>query len=459
MSNFPDSLFRFERDPAKLESLFRAPRAEIEAYQYTRLKPILEYCWKHVPFYRDLWSKAGVSLSDIRSVGDLGRLPTWDKYDQRRQIETSPPYGTYYRSKDPKEIAFLLSSGGTTGKSRVFPIMHDDLPGIKDILARTMRFIGVTEADIVQVCTHYSAYAGAWCGTWATEAVGAALVPTGSGKSMPSAKQVELLQVLGVTVLRAQASYIERLGEICRSEGIDPASLKVRKILTAGEAYSAERRARIEKDWNAAVYDFFGSSDTFSWSSVDCEHSRETYGTAGMHVWEDATIIEVLREDGTACESGEFGELTLTTLNWRNSPRIRFRTGDIAAVYHEQCGCGRNSLRMSPIKGRVDHVVRVKGVNLYPDAIDSVVTATDQRLQEFYAVATRKNGGDVLKLKVEWHDLADEALVTRMTTAFRDRLSVTPEIELVEIGSTLQKTGVDGSLNKPRRLFDDRIPS
>src|SRR5690606_18099584 len=243
-----------------------------------------------VPFYRKLWFKAGVTPNDIHCVKDLARLPTWDKDDQRREIEAEPPFGSYYRSRDTAEMAFLLSSSGTTGKPRVFPIMHSDLPGIRDILGRTMRFVGVTESDVVQVCTHYSAFAGAWCGTWATEAVGAALVPTGSGKSMPSGKQVDLLQMMGVTILRAQASYVERLGEVCRSQGIDPASLNVRTILTAGEAYSAERRARIEKDWKAKVYDFFGSSDTFAWSSVDCEHSRETYGTAGMHVWEDACI-------------------------------------------------------------------------------------------------------------------------------------------------------------------------
>src|SRR5690606_15052471 len=161
----------------------------------------------------------------------------------------------------------------------------------------------------------------------------------------------------------------------------------------------------------AKVYDFFGSSDTFAWSSVDCEHSRETYGTAGMHVWEDACIIEILREDGSQCESGELGELTLTTLNWKNSPRLRFRTGALAAVYRERCAFGRNLVRMSPIKGRVDHVVRIKGVSLYPDAIDSVLSSTDDRLREFYAVAVRNNGTEVLELKVEWPDLTDRDLM------------------------------------------------
>lgn len=448
--------FRFESDPTKLEPFFRASRDEIEAGQYARLKPILDYCVEHIPFYRRSWAEAGVEPGDIRSAADIVKLPTWDKDVQRKEIEDHPPFGSYFRSTDPGEIAYLLSSGGTTGTPRVFPVLHSDLPGMMDLQGRTMRAIGVTRQDIVQICTHYSAFAGAWCGTWAVQEVGAGVVPTGSGKSMPSSRQVDLLKMMGVTVLRAQPSYAERLAETARQKGIDPASLKVRTILTAGESYSVERRERIEKEWNAKVYDFFGSSDTFCWSSVDCEHSRKTYGAAGAHVWEDCCIIEILREDGSACESGELGELTLTTLNWRNSPRIRYRTGDLAAVYRERCACGRNLTRMSPIKGRVDHVVRIKGVNLYPDAIDSVMSATDERLREFYATAITQNGSEALKVTVEWPDADDGTLSGRLVTAFRERLGVTPQIEFVPTGSTFKKTGVEGELSKPRRLFDER---
>src|SRR5690606_35150150 len=133
-----DDLFRFESDPAKLETFFRSSREDIEAEQTRRLRPILDYCWEHVPFYRKLWFRAGVTPNDIHCVKDLARLPTWDKDDQRREIEAEPPFGSYYRSRDTAEMAFLLSSSGTTGKPRVFPIMHSDLPGIRDILGRTM---------------------------------------------------------------------------------------------------------------------------------------------------------------------------------------------------------------------------------------------------------------------------------------------------------------------------------
>lgn len=455
-SALDEHLFRYESDPAKLDPLFRSSREEIEAAQYRRLAPVLQYCWEHVPFYRKLWSEAGVHPADIRCATDVVKLPTWDKEVQRREIEEAAPYGSYYRTTETSEIAFLLSSGGTTGTPRIFPILHSDLPGLRDIQARTMRFVGIGREDIVQICTHYSAFAGAWCGTWAVEGVGAALVPAGSGKSLPSSRQVELIKMMGVTVLRTQASYAERLAAAARANGVDPASLKVRTILTAGESYSAERRRRIEQEWGASVYDFFGSSDTFAWSSVDCEHSRTQLGATGAHVWEDACIVEILRPDGERCEPGEYGELTLTTMNWRNSPRIRFRTGDLATVYHGRCGCGRNLLRMSPIKGRVDHVVRIKGVQLYPDAIDAVVSSADERLREFYAVARRTENGEQLDVNVEWSDPGDQVLRERIANTFRDRLSILPRVHLVAVGSTLQKTGVEGDLNKPRRLFDER---
>lgn len=449
-------IFRFERRWQVLDALFRSSREEIQAHQAARLKPVLRYCWDHVPFYRRLWSEAGVHPDDVVSSEDIVKLPTWDKDVQRREIDLHPPFGSYYRSTDARDIAYLLSSGGTTGVPRVFPIMKSDLPGLQDLQARTLSFAGVGPEDVVQVCTHYSAFAGAWCGTWAVEGVGAALVPAGSGRSLPSVRQVELIRAMKVTVLRAQPSYAERLAVVAQEMGLDPAALGVRVLITAGESYSQERRARIEALWGARAYDFFGSSDTFAWSSVDCEHSRQTLGAAGMHVWEDACLVEVLRPDGSRCEPGEYGELTLTTWNWRNSPRIRYRTGDLVCLHEGRCECGRNLVRMSPIRGRVDHVVRLKGVNIYPDALDSVVSRADERIREFYAVAERQDGREVLRVVVEWPEGGDAGVRERVAGAIAQKIGVAATVDLVPPGSTMRTTGVEGDLNKPRRLFDGR---
>lgn len=455
--SFDADIFRYPRYSEAFDREFcRASRDEILHVQQTRLKAVLDYCWRELPFYRRLWESAGVSPADIRHPDDIAKFPTWDKEVQRAEIEAHPPFGSYYRDTDPAGIAYLLSSGGTTGTPRIFPIMKDDLPGLQDLQARTMGFIGVKSSDIVQVTTHYSALAGAWCGTWAVEGVGAALVPTGSGKAMPSMRQVDLIHRMGVTVLRSQASYAERLAKTAREMGLDPAAMNVRTIITAGESYSQERRRRIEQEWNAKVYDFFGSSDTFNWSSVDCEHSQTTLGAAGMHVWEDSCIVEVLDEQGRVCAPGEYGEMTITSLNWRNSPRIRYRTGDLVTVFTDRCGCGRNLVRMSSIIGRVDHVVRIRGVNIYPSAIDATISKADPAIREFYAVASRVDGRDELRIVVEWPDLRDEAIAERVRRTVITHLSLTPVVELVPPGSTTTKTGIEGALNKPRRLFDER---
>jgi phenylacetate-CoA ligase len=452
-----DDIFRFPRYSQDLErNLCRASFDEIHDIQSRRLRPILKYCWDHMPFYRRLWEEAGVSPDDVRAPEDLVKLPTWDKDVQRREIENAPPYGTYYVDRDVRNISHLLTSGGTTGTPRIFPIMKSDLSGLQDILCRTVQSLGVGERDIVHTSSHYSAFAGAWCATWAIEGAGAAITPAGSGRSLPSERQVDLIHRTGTTVLRMQASYAEKLAETAINMGLDPALMNVRTIIIAGETYSKERRARIERYWNAKAYDFFGSSDTFSWTSVDCEHSQSMLGEPGMHVWEDSCVIEVLDEDQKPCPPGVPGELTFTTFNWRNSPRIRYRTGDLVAVHRDRCACGRNLARMSPVLGRVDQVVRFRALNIYPTALESVIFGADSNIRQFLAVAKTEDNRDILEVSVEWPNLDDRDIVQKVKSAISTKLGASADVKLVERGSTEHRTGVGGSRVKCQRLFDDR---
>jgi len=452
-----DDIFRFPRYSQQLErDLCRASVDEIHDIQGRRLRPILQYCWDNMPFYRRMWEEAGVSPDDIRTPEDLVKLPTWDKEIQRREIENAPPYGTYYADLNVRNISHLLTSGGTTGTPRIFPIMKSDMPGLQDILTRTIQSIGVGEDDIVHASSHFSAFAGAWCTVWAIEGSGAGITPAGSGRSLASERQVDMIYRTGTTVLRMQASYAEKLAETAINMGLDPASMNVRRILMAGETYSKERRARIERYWNAKAYDFFGSSDTFSWTSVDCEHSQSMFGEPGMHIWEDSCIVEVLDENQKPCPPGVAGELTFTTFNWRNSPRIRYRTGDLVTVHREQCACGRNLARMSPILGRVDQVVRFRALNIYPAALESVIFGADSDIRQFLAVAKTENNRDILEISVEWPNLEDQDIVQKVKAAISSKLGASTQVKLVELGSTEYRTGVEGSRVKSQRLFDDR---
>lgn len=449
--------FRFPKYSPELEThLSYASRERVRAIQSARLRHIVEHAAKEIPFYRDLWKREKVDIREIQTIDDLVKLPTWNVETQRRTIEECPPYGNCYSSELDGDIAFMLSTSGTTGVPRLFPVGYKDLPGFQDIMARCYHSVGLTSRDLMQVTFTYATMGAAWACTWAAQGAGVGLLPASSGRTTESARQVDLIRRAGVTGLTGTASFILHLAEVAQRQGYDPSEWKVRTIITAGELASPGTRKAIEQAWGAKCYDLFGSVDTLTWSSIDCEASRAKHGALGMHMWEDACKIEVLDPDGKPVPPGEYGEMCITSWAWRTSPKIRFRSGDLIAVKEEPCECGRTLARMMPVAGRVDHVLRLNATTIFPMAIENAILGAAPHLSEWVAEAVLAERGDRLTIRVETSNIDDTSLRDRLTLEIGKKLNLRAlELTLVPPGSTADITGA-GKEPKVRRIFDRR---
>ncbi|PZE21383.1 phenylacetate--CoA ligase family protein [Paenibacillus xerothermodurans] len=437
------------------EQLCTQPRDKIKEIQSLRFKEVVSYTWENIPFYRWLWSEAGVSPDHIHTIDDIQKLPTWNKNTQRMMIERHPPFGNYYTFSNLSDANFIVSTSGTTGLPVMMPIKEEDIPGLQDTWARTMGFVGVNSRDIVQNVFTFNTMGGSWCGAGGALGVGATLLPTSSGKTTPSVKQVQWIKQAGVTVMYGTASYMNHLAKIAEEEGLDLPASTVRFLITAGEMVSEGIRKELERKWGAKHYDLYGTVDTMTWSSVNCDHSRAEHGRPGMHVWEDFGIIEVLNENGKRTANREYGNMTVTSWAWKNSPRIRFSTGDRVAVDDTPCKCGRNLTRMLPIQGRVDDMIRIKGQNIFPMGIEDLLKSMECDISEYVVEIERCDGMDQLTLTIE-HNIGNDDFSEDIRNRFNYRFNVTPQVKIVPPGSTAEITGA-GKETKVKRIFDKRI--
>lgn len=447
--------YRSPRYSEELEQqLCTQPREKIKEIQSMRFKQVVDYAWEHIPFYRWLWSEAGVSPEHTKTIDDIQKLPTWNKNTQRIMIEKYPPFGNYYTFSNLSDASFIVSTSGTTGLPVMMPIKEDDFPGLQDTWARTMGFIGVNSKDIVQNVFTFNTMGGSWCGAGGALGVGATLLPTSSGKTTPSVKQVQWIKQAGVTVMYGTASYLNHLAKVAEAEGVDLASSSVRLLVTAGEMVSEGIRKENEKLWGAKLFDLYGTVDTMTWSSVNCDHSRGEHGNPGMHVWEDFGMIEVLDENGKRVANKDYGNMTVTSWAWKNSPRIRYSTGDRVAVDDTPCSCGRTLTRMLPIQGRVDDMIRIKGQNIFPMGVENLLKSLERDISEYVVEIDSPGGMDELILIIE-HPNHHELLATEIRNRFSYTFNVTPIVKIVPLGSTAEMTGA-GKETKVKRIFDRR---
>jgi phenylacetate-CoA ligase len=449
--------YRSPRYSQELEESFcRLPRERIEDIQSERFKQVVAFAWEHVPFYRWLWGQAGVHPDHIRSIGDIQKLPTWNKDTQRQMIEKNPPFGNYYTFSQLSDAAFIVSTSGTTGLPVMMPLKADDFPGLQDTWARTMGYVGVNSSDIVQDLFTLSTMGGGWCGLGGALGVGATVLPTSSGKTTPSVKQLQWIKQAGTTVLYGTASYFSHLGRLAVEEGYDLPSSTVRLLMTAGEMVSEGISREIERLWGAKHYDLYGTVDTMTWSSVTCDESRKHGGRTGMHIWEDFGLVEVLDVSGNRLPNGHYGNMTVSSWAWKNSPRIRFSTGDRVAVDSTPCACGSCLTRMLPILGRVDDMIRIKGQNIFPMAVENVLNLVAQDISEYIVEVDSPDGRDQISLTVEAR--RDDGLGEEIRKHFIAAFNVTPSVKIVPVGSTAELTGA-GKETKVKRIFDTRAKS
>ena len=369
-------------------------RKQIEEIQLNRLKWLGDYCCKNIPFYHDRLEKAGVTAEKIKTLDDIQYIP----YTTKDDIRDNYPFGLF--GQPIKNIVRIHASSGTTGKPTVVGYTKNDLDNWSDCMARLCMAAGATDEDIVQIAFGYGLFTGALGLHYGLEKIGATVVPTSSGNTE---KQIMLMQDFQTTALVATPSYAQFIGETAKEMGvIDNLNLKLG--LFGSEGCTEEMRNQVEKTLGLFATDNYGMSELMG-PGV----SGECHLRCGMHINEDHFIAEII--DPTTLEvlpRGSQGELVVTTLTKEGIPMLRYRTKDITKIDYEPCKCGRTFARMAKIMGRTDDMLKIRGVNVFPSQIESVLMGFDQIAPHYQLVITRENFSDRLEVKVE---LADGSLL------------------------------------------------
>lgn len=367
------------------------PREEIIKLQNERLRNVVKYEYERVPLYRERMGKKGVKPEDIRTIDDLKYLPFTDKTDLRDTF----PYGLF--AADKKDIVRIQGSSGTTGKPIVSGYTQNDVDVWTEMMARTLSAGNCTKDSIVQVCYGYGLFTGGLGAHQGSSAIGAMTIPMSSGNT---ARQLMMMEEMGTTHLCCTPSYALYLGESIREAGIDRSKLKLKCGFFGAEPWTEEMRGQIENLLGIDALDIYGLTE-IAGPGV----SFECLAKNGMHVNEDHVIPEII-DPATEMPLpyGEKGELVFTTITKTGMPMLRYRTHDICRLHDEKCACGRTLVRMERLMGRTDDMLIIRGVNVFPSQIESVLVGVHGVAPHYMLVVDRQKATDSLEVQVEVTD-------------------------------------------------------
>ena len=419
-------------------------RDALEAFQVKQLKETIVRAGR-APFYRDLFSREGLSPEIIENLDDLRRFPFTTKEDLRSAF----PDGFVAVPED--EVVRLHVSSGTTGTPTVVYHTQNDLEAWADMVARSLYMAGVRKSDVFQNMVGYGLFTGGLGLHYGAEKLGAAVIPSGAGNSR---RQIALIRQFKTTSLHVIPSYALRLLETFREMGVDPKTETALRIAVVGaEPYSEETRQRIEAGYGVFAANCYGLSELNGPGvAFECPHKT------GMHLWEDNYVLEIVGpETLDPLPDDVVGEIVLTTLKREAMPLIRYRTRDLAMIQSGPCPCGRTHRRISRIRGRSDDMLILKGVNIYPMQVERVLMSFGEVGSNYVIVLDRKGSIDQMTVKIEvTPDLLGmgleglEDLRQKLTNSLRDEILITPRVELVEPGRLAPSEG------KAVRVVDNR---
>ena len=367
------------------------PREELEKLQLEKLKYITKYCYDNVPLYKKKFDEAGFDCTKIKALSDIQYIPYTTKADFRDNY----PFGMF--AVPMKKVTRLHASSGTTGKPTVVGYTKNDLEMWSDCMARLVTAAGATDEDIVQISFGYGLFTGALGLHYGLEKIGATVVPCSSGNTE---KQVMLMKDFGTTALVSTPSYALRIGEVAQEMGISMDDIKLRLGLFGSEGCTAEMRKQVEDYLHLLATDNYGMSEL-----IGPGVSGECHLRCGMHFNEDHFLPEIINpETGEILPKGETGELVITTLSKEALPVLRYRTKDITSITYEKCECGRTHARMAKPTGRSDDMLKIRGVNVFPSQIESVIMTIPQVAPHYQIIVTREGSSDRLEVKCELVD-------------------------------------------------------
>ncbi|MGE5188512.1 MAG: phenylacetate--CoA ligase family protein [Gemmatimonadota bacterium] len=421
------------------------PREALVALQGKRLRDLVERLHGAVPFYRRKLADAGFRPGDVRGLDDLSRLPFTTKDDLRETY----PFGLF--AVPMERVVRVHASSGTTGKPTVVGYTRRDIDTWAELMARSLACGGTTKGDVVHNAYGYGLFTGGLGAHYGAEKIGAAVIPASGGNTK---RQIMLIQDFGATILLCTPSYALNIAEVMSDEGVDPGTLRLKCGIFGAEPWTESMRKEIEKKLKIAALDIYGLSEVIG-PGVSCECIEEKHG---LHVFEDHFIPEIIDpKTGKVLPYGEVGELVFTTVTKEAFPLIRYRTRDLSRLTLKPCACGRTTVRMDRISGRTDDMLIIRGVNVFPSQIESVLMTVEGVEPHYQLIVTREGSLDVLEVQVEVNEsvFSDqikglETLARKIEHEIKDLLGVSCKVKLVE-PKTIQR-----SEGKARRVIDKR---
>ena len=421
------------------------PREELKKLQSERLCAQIKRCYEKVECFRDRMDEAGLKPEDIRGIEDLHRVP----FSYKKDLRDYYPYGLF--ATPLKDVVRVHASSGTTGKRIVVGYTRNDIDLWHECVARVMAAVGVTDEDFVHNAFGYGFFTGGLGANGGAEYIGATVIPISAGNT---ANQIQTMIDFGSTVLCCTPSYAMYLGEEIERLGLKD-QLKLRIGIFGAEPWTEDMRRQIEDKLGLKAYDIYGLSEVLG-PGVSGECPEQ----AGMHVWEDHFIVEIIDpETGEVLPEGATGELVFTTITKEAFPVIRYRTRDICSLIPEPCKCGRTHIRMRKPSGRTDDMLIIRGVNVFPSQIEEVLLKVSggEITPNYQIVVDRVNNVDTFDVNVEMSEsfFSDnikevERLERHITEQLRSMLGIGAKVHLVNPKSIARSEG------KAKRVIDNR---
>ena len=421
------------------------PREALSAIQLNRLKSTLERVYATVPFYRESFDKAGISPSEIKSLDDLKRIPFTTKQDLRDNY----PYGMF--AVPMENVVRIHASSGTTGTPTVVGYTRRDIDTWARLMARSLSAGGATSRDILHNAYGYGLFTGGLGVHYGAEKLGASVIPVSGGNTN---RQIIIMKDFKPTILTGTPSYILHLAEVAEEMGVSFKDLNFKAGIFGAEPWSEDMRGELEEKLNLKAIDIYGLSEIMGPGvSIECHEAQK-----GLHIFEDHFIPEIIDPDtGEPLPYGEPGELVFTSITKEAFPIIRYRTRDITTLNPEPCICGRTHVRMNKVSGRTDDMLIIRGVNVFPSQIESILMKSSEVQPHYQLVVDRADNLDTLTVKVEVRGefFSDEIKTLQNREAkiaknIKEYLGVSARIKLVE------PKAIERSQGKAVRVIDNR---
>lgn len=419
-------------------------RDELQDIQLKRLKETVERVYKAVPYYRNLMDNKGVKPDDIKSLQDITLLP----FISKQHLRDNYPFGLF--TVPMSEVVRIHSSSGTTGKPTVVGYTYKDINTWSELLARTLTCAHADKNSVVQIAYGYGLFTGGLGVHYGAERVGASVIPISGGNTQ---RQIMLMQDFGTTVLACTPSYALFMGEVLEEMGVKKEDIKLKSGVFGAEPWSDNMRKKIEEKLGIMAIDIYGLSEI-----IGPGVASECPVQEGLHIFEDHFIPEIIDpETEEQLPPGATGELVFTTITKEAFPVLRYRTRDITSLNYETCECGRTMVRMKKVTGRTDDMIIIRGVNVFPTQVESVLLEIGEAQPHYQLIVERKGSMDILEVLVEVSEnlFSDkvkglEGLERTISHKIESVLGVSARVKLVE-----PKT-IPRSEGKAQRVIDKR---